>query len=109
MKIQVGIPVFIAAAGTDPRFAKLVHGYLFSSVAWLLLASTVGVFLAYRLVDPDALPLEFLFSGRLRPVHVLTMLFGWASLSLIALALYVVPTNEELMIARQTQRLMRRH
>ena len=30
MKIKVGIPVFIAAAGTDPSFARLVHRYLFS-------------------------------------------------------------------------------
>jgi cytochrome c oxidase cbb3-type subunit 1 len=91
VKIQVGIPVFIAAAGTDPRFARLVHRYLFSAVTWLLLASVVGVFLAYRLVDAEVLPYEPLFSGRLRPVHVLTMLFGWASLALVALALYVVP------------------
>jgi cytochrome c oxidase cbb3-type subunit 1 len=91
LKIQVGIPVFIAAAGTDPRFARLVHRYLFSALVWLLVASAVGLFLSYRLVDPDFLGAhEFLFHGRLRPVHVLTMLFGWTSLALVGLALYVV-------------------
>ncbi|MHC5010447.1 MAG: cbb3-type cytochrome c oxidase subunit I [Planctomycetota bacterium] len=91
MKIQVGIPVFIAAAGTDPRFARLVHRYLFSATIWLLLAGFIGLFLSFRLVDPDLLgAYEFLFHGRLRPVHVLTMLAGWASLALVALAFYVV-------------------
>lgn len=92
MKIKVGIPVFIAAAGTDPRFARLVHRYLFSAVAWLLAGSLVGLFLAFRLVDPGLLGShEVLFHGLLRPVHTLTVLFGFASLALVGLALYVVP------------------
>ena len=92
MKIPVGIPIFVAAAGTDPRFAKLVHRYLFSSVVWLLLGSLDGLLEAFRLVDPDILNSSpFLFFGRLRPVHTLTVLFGWASLALLALAYYVVP------------------
>ncbi len=28
MKIPVGIPVFVAAAGTDPKFAKMVSGMM---------------------------------------------------------------------------------
>jgi cytochrome c oxidase cbb3-type subunit 1 len=91
VKIPVGIPVFVAAAGTDPRFAKLVHRYLFSSAFWLLVAGIDGLLLAFKLVDPTITSSEYLFFGRLRPVHVLTMLFGWASLALVALALYVVP------------------
>ena len=36
MKIPVGIPVFVAAAGIDPKYARLVHRYVVSAVAWLL-------------------------------------------------------------------------
>ena len=92
MKIKVGIPVFIAAAGTDPRFARLVHRWLFAAVFWLLAGSLLGLFLGFRLIDPEILGAhETLFHGLLRPVHTLTVLFGWASLALVALALYVVP------------------
>ncbi len=92
MKIPVGIPIFVAAAGTDPRFAKLVHRYLFSAGLWLLLGTAVGLLEAFRLVDPTLLDsFEFLFYGRVRPIHTLIVLLGWLSLSLLALSLYVVP------------------
>lgn len=92
MKVPVGIPVFVAAAGTDPRFAKLVHRWLFSSVFWLLVASSVGLLQAYRHVEPETLSgIQQLTYGRMRPVHTLGVLFGFASMALVALALYVVP------------------
>lgn len=92
MKTKVGISVFIAAAGTDPRFARLVHRYLLSAVFWLLAGSAVGLVVAFRLVDPTLFgQSEFFFHGLMRPVHTLTVLFGWASLALVGLGLYVVP------------------
>lgn len=92
MKIPVGIPVFVAAAGTDPRFARLVHRWLFSAVFWLLLGTMAGLVEGYRHVDPEFLGGSALLSyGRLRPVHTLSMMFGWTSMVSIALALYVVP------------------
>jgi len=101
VKIQVGIPVFIAAAGTDPRFARLVHRFLFSAVVWLLVGSTVGVFVAYRLVEPEVLRgHEMFFHGLLRPFHVLTVLFGWLSLGLVGMALTVVPKASRVTLSR---------
>ena len=91
VKIPVGIPIFVAAAGVDNKFATLVHRYLLSAAVWLVLASGVGLFLAFHHVDPSLLPdIAELSYGRLRPVHTMTMLFGWASLALVGLALYVV-------------------
>ena len=92
MKIPVGIPVFVAAAGTDPRFARLVHRWLFSGLFWLLVGSAVGLLEGFRHVDPETLTGSALLTyGRLRPVHTFTMLFGWSSMALLALCLYVVP------------------
>jgi cytochrome c oxidase cbb3-type subunit 1 len=92
VKIPVGIPVFVAAAGTDPRFARLVHRWLLSGIFWLLVGTVAGLIQAYRHVDPEHLAGSALLSyGRLRPVHTLSMLFGWASMASVALALYVVP------------------
>ena len=94
MKIPVGIPIFVAAAGTDPRFAKLVHRYLFSAAFWLLLGTAIALLLAFRLVDPTVLDqFEFLYYGRMRPVHIMMVALGWLSLALLALALYVVPKS----------------
>ncbi len=99
MKIKVGIPVFIAAAGTDPRFARLVSRYLFAAAAWLLAGSVIGVVVAFRLVDPHLLGQpEFLFHGLVRPVHTMVVLFGWLSLALVAMALYVVPKSSRVML-----------
>lgn len=106
MKIPVGIPIFVAAAGTDPRFGKLVHRWLLCAGLWLLFGSLVGILLAYHHVDPDFLPdLEQFSYGRLRPVHTMGMLFGWASMALVGLALYVVAKSSWLSMREPMSRL----
>jgi cytochrome c oxidase cbb3-type subunit 1 len=71
--------------------ARLVCRWLFSGVFWLLFGSLDGMLEAYRHVDPETLSGSPLLTyGRLRPVHTLTMLFGWASMGLVALSLHVV-------------------
>ncbi len=91
VKIPVGIPVVIAAVGTDPRFAKLVTRYLLSAAFWLLLGSALGLLAAFKLVHPDLLgDVAWLNFGRIRPAHVMTVLFGWASLALVGLSFYVI-------------------
>jgi cytochrome c oxidase cbb3-type subunit 1 len=105
VKIPVGIPVFVAAAGTDPRFARLIHRWLFSAVFWLLVGGAMGLIAAYRHVDPEFLGDSALLTyGRLRPVHTLCVLFGWASMALVALALYVVPKCSRITIDEREMR-----
>ncbi len=93
VKIPVGIPVFVAAAGIDPKFARLVHKYLVSACVWLLLGSLAGLTESFRFSDPDLFLARWLSFGRLRPVHTGMVLFGWASLALVGIALYVVPRS----------------
>ena len=95
MKIPVGIPVFVAAAGIDPRYARLVHRYVISAVVWLLLGGLVGLLEAFRFHTTDLFTVEFLSFGRIRPIHTGLVLYGWASLVLIAIALYVVPRSSK--------------
>jgi len=105
LKIPVGIPVFVAAAGTDPKFAKMVSRWLVSAGFWLLLASAVGLLEAFRLVDPHLLADEAVLTyGRLRPVHTMTMLFGWASMALIGLMFYVVCKSAWLPMSKPLRR-----
>jgi cytochrome c oxidase cbb3-type subunit I len=90
MKIPVGIPIFVAAAGVDPRFARIVHRYLLSAVVWLLLGTTAGLLDAFRFNFPDHLALSWLSYGRVRPIHTGMVLWGWASLALLGISIYVV-------------------
>jgi cytochrome c oxidase cbb3-type subunit 1 len=93
VKIPVGIPVFVAAAGIDPRYARLVHRYLLSATVWLLLGTSFALLASFKLHYPTVLEAEWLSWGRIRPVHVQTTLWGWASLSAIGMALYVIPRS----------------
>jgi cytochrome c oxidase cbb3-type subunit I len=93
VKIPVGIPVFVAAAGIDPRFARLVHRYVLSGAIWLLLGTAAGLLDAFRFNFPDMLEHPWLSFGRIRPVHTSMVLWGWASLALVGISHYVVPRS----------------
>ena len=65
--------------------------YLLSAGVWLLLGGAVGLLEAFRLVNPEVLgDIEWLNFGRMRPVHTMTVLFGWASMALVGMSFYVV-------------------
>ena len=90
-KIPVGIPIFVAAAGNDPRFVRLVSRFLMSACFWLLVGSLFGLLAAFKLFDPEIFADSAALSyGRIRPSHTMIVLFGWASLSLAGMGLYVV-------------------
>jgi len=104
-KIPVGIPIFVAAAGNDPRFAKLVSRYLMSACFWLLLGSAFGLLVAFKLVDPELLTdSSALTFGRVRPAHTMIVLFGWAGLALVGMGLYVVAKSAWLPMHQPLQR-----
>lgn len=90
-KIPVGIPIFVAAAGNDPRFAKLISRYLVSACVWLLVGSLFGLLVAFKLVEPGLLSEHAATThGRVRPAHTMVVLFGWGGLALVGMGLYVV-------------------
>ncbi|RPH31214.1 hypothetical protein EHM92_09175, partial [bacterium] len=56
--------------------------FLVSSVAWLAIGSLVGLLVSLKFSLPDWLgSIPFLTFGRLRPVHLNTVVFGWVSLA----------------------------
>ena len=63
-----------------------------TAIAWLLLGSALGDLASLRFQLPDlwtsVAPLTF---GRVRPAHLNTMIYGWASLSMLGTALWLVP------------------
>ena len=75
----------------DPALSKLILWFIGCATFWLLFGTTVGEYLGIKFVAPDVDQLSWLSFGRLRPVHTNAVFWGWASLGMIGLGLYVVP------------------
>jgi cytochrome c oxidase cbb3-type subunit I len=76
----------------EPAITKLILWYLGCSVFWLVIGTGIGEYLGIKFVSPDADHISWLSFGRLRPVHTNIVFWGWASLGMIGLGYYVVPT-----------------
>jgi cytochrome c oxidase cbb3-type subunit 1 len=76
----------------DPQLAKLILWYLGTATFWLLFGTTIGEYLGIKFVSPDADHISWLSFGRLRPVHTNAVFWGWASLGMLGLGYYIVPT-----------------
>jgi cytochrome c oxidase cbb3-type subunit 1 len=75
----------------DFSLARLVYTYIASASFWLVFGTLIGEYVGIRLAFPDLGVHPWLSFGRLRPIHTNVVFWGWASLGMIALALYVVP------------------
>lgn len=76
----------------DPHLSKLILWYIGSAAFWLLFGTTIGEYLGIKFVSPDADHISWLSFGRLRPVHTNAVFWGWASLGMLGLGYYIVPT-----------------
>ncbi|MDA3919975.1 MAG: cbb3-type cytochrome c oxidase subunit I [Salinisphaera sp.] len=79
----------------DAAWVRLIYAYIAFATFWLLLGTLAGEYLGLKFVWPDIDHIAWLSFGRLRPVHTNTVFWGWASLAMIALALYVVPKTSQ--------------
>lgn len=82
-----------------PELARLIVFYLVSATIWLLWGTTVGEYVGIKFVLPDIDHVSWLSFGRLRPVHTNAVFWGWASLAMLGLGYYVVPTVSNAPIA----------
>ena len=73
--------------------SSLVVGICFTlAVIWLLLASLAGLASSIKLHAPDWLVgYDFLTFGRIRPIHVNIVAYGWCALSGIGVCLWMLP------------------
>jgi cytochrome c oxidase cbb3-type subunit I len=76
----------------DPKLTQLVLAFLGSAVFWLVLGTTIGEYVGIKFIAPDTDSISWLSFGRLRPVHTNLVFWGWASLGMLGLGYYVVPT-----------------
>jgi cytochrome c oxidase cbb3-type subunit I len=81
---------FDIAFETDPYLTSKV--YCLTSAFWFAVATSVGMLAAGYLIAPDFLSnISFLEFGRIRPIHVNLVLFGFVTPGLLAAAHYFVP------------------
>lgn len=74
----------------DPELTKLVFRYLKWATFWLIVGTGVGLLVAVKFYYPSFLAHEFFSLGRLRQIHTNTLFWGWTSLAMVGLCLYVV-------------------
>ena len=73
--------------------SSLVVGICFTAaVLWLILASFAGLISSIKLHEPDWLnSMAWLTFGRIRPIHVNIVAYGWCALSGIGVSLWLLP------------------
>jgi cytochrome c oxidase cbb3-type subunit 1 len=67
-------------------------GFCLTSAFWFVIATSMGLLIATELTAPDLTKnISWIVFGRVRPVHVNLVLFGFATPGLLAAAFYYVP------------------
>ena len=83
----------VAARRRADQSSSLVVGVCLTlSVVWLVLASFAGLISSIKLHSPDWwVGMEWLTFGRIRPVHLNLVAYGWCSMAGIGVALWLIP------------------
>ncbi len=62
-----------------------------SAIVWLLIGTVLAGFVSFKMHSPDWLSnVSFLTWGRLRPVHMNVMVYGWASMAGMGTAIWLM-------------------
>src|SRR5262247_1637400 len=83
-------PTLRASSASDSPTVRVTFEYLVCATVWLLVGTAAGLLAALKLNWPDAFTVPWLSFGRIRPIHTNTVFWGWSSMALVGLALYVV-------------------
>jgi cytochrome c oxidase cbb3-type subunit 1 len=79
-------------ARADHSTSLVVGVCLTLAVVWLVLASFAGLISSIKLHMPDWwVQYEWLTFGRIRPIHLNLVAYGWCSLSGIGVAIWLIP------------------
>jgi cytochrome c oxidase cbb3-type subunit 1 len=85
--------------GAEPEDVALFAWFVGSATFWLLLTTAVGLLLSFKFPYPDWATNPFLSFGRLRAIHTNGTFYGWASIALSGLAIYVAARTSGIAVA----------
>jgi cytochrome c oxidase cbb3-type subunit 1 len=81
-----------ARARADQSTSLVVGVSLTLAVVWLVLASLAGLISSIKLHAPDWwVQYEWLTFGRMRPIHLNMVAYGWCSLAGVGVAIWLIP------------------
>ena len=75
---------------TSAEDVALFRTFTITSTGWLLLTTAVGLLLSFKFPYPDLATSPYLSFGRLRAIHTNGTFYGFASIALSGIAMYVV-------------------
>ena len=79
-------------ASADQSTSLVVGVCLTLAVVWLVLASLAGLISSIKLHSPDWwVQYDWLTFGRIRPIHLNLVAYGWCSLAGIGVAIWLIP------------------
>jgi cytochrome c oxidase cbb3-type subunit 1/cytochrome c oxidase cbb3-type subunit I/II len=82
----------VASERTLSELHRTARAFCITSAAWFAFATSFGMIAAGYLIAPDFMAnIGFLVFGRIRPIHVNLVLFGFVTQGLLAAAFYFVP------------------
>jgi cytochrome c oxidase cbb3-type subunit 1 len=73
----------------DAEGGRLLAAYTIWATIWLLIATAAGLLISFKYSYPDLLTSPLLSFGRLRAIHTNLTFYGWASIALVGLGIWV--------------------
>ena len=81
---------YVTRVQIDRSCRQTVLGYYASAVAWLLIGSLAALISSVKMHHPEFLGgYEWITFGRIRPVHLNTVVYGWSSMVGIGTTLWL--------------------
>jgi cytochrome c oxidase cbb3-type subunit I len=85
-------PELEARTAQDRSSRAAAFAFLTSSILWLVLGSIAGLIASQKLTSPDFLTeTAWLTFGRVRTAHLNMVIYGWASMAGLGIALWMLP------------------
>jgi cytochrome c oxidase cbb3-type subunit 1 len=73
----------------DPGGVAIFRWFTISATFWLLLTTAAGLLLSFKFPFPELATSPYLSFGRLRAIHTNGTFYGWASVALTGVSLYI--------------------
>jgi cytochrome c oxidase cbb3-type subunit I len=90
--LRVAPPELEARRAQDRSSSAAAFAFLTSSILWLVLGSLAGLIASHKLTSPDFLTqAAWLTFGRMRTAHLNMVIYGWASMAGLGIALWMLP------------------
>jgi cytochrome c oxidase cbb3-type subunit I len=74
---------------SDAQDARLLSAFTICATIWLLITTSAGLLISFKYSYPDLMTHPLLSFGRLRAVHTNGTFYGWATIALVGLSLWV--------------------